>query len=53
MNQFKKRGYNRPLIEQQIDKVNSQEREHLLKEKRITLLQLSFYRSNITENSLK
>ena len=34
INQFPKRGYNRSLIEQQIDKANLQEREQLLKEKK-------------------
>ena len=34
INQFQKRGYNRSLIEQQIDKTNLQEREQLLKEKK-------------------
>ena len=34
INQFQKRGYNRLLIEQQIDKGNLQEREQLLKEKK-------------------
>ena len=34
INQFQKRGYNRSLIEQQIDKANLQEREQLLKEKK-------------------
>ena len=34
VNQFHKRGYNRSLIEQQIDKANLQEREQLLKEKK-------------------
>ena len=34
INQFQKRGYNRPLIEQQIDQANLQEREQLLKEKK-------------------
>ena len=33
INQFQKRGYNRSLIEQQIDKANLQEREEFLKEK--------------------
>ena len=33
-NQFQKRGYNRSLIEQQINKTNLQEREQLLKEKK-------------------
>ena len=32
--QFQKRGYNRSLIEQHIDKANLQEREQLLKEKK-------------------
>ena len=34
INQFQMRGYNRSLIEQQIDKYNLHEREHLLKEKK-------------------
>ena len=34
VNQFHKRGYNRSLIKQQIDKANLQEREQLLKEKK-------------------
>ena len=34
INQFQKRGYNRPLIEQQINKANLQERVQLLKEKK-------------------
>ena len=34
INQFQKRGYNRSLIKQQIDKANLQEREQLFKEKR-------------------
>ena len=34
INQFQKRGYNRSLIEQQIDKANLQKREQLLKEKK-------------------
>ena len=34
INQFKKRGYNRSLIEQQIDKANLQESERLMKEKK-------------------
>ena len=34
INQFQKRGYNRSLIEQHIDKANLQEREQLLKEKK-------------------
>ena len=34
INQFQKHGYERLLIEQQIHKVNLQEREHLLKEKK-------------------
>ena len=34
INQFQKRGYNRSLIEQQIDKANLQQREQLLKEKK-------------------
>ena len=34
INQFQKRGYDRSLIEQQIDKANLQEREQLLKAKR-------------------
>ena len=34
INQFQRRGYNRSLIEQQIDKANLQEREQLLNEKK-------------------
>ena len=34
INQFQKRGYNRSLVEQQIDKANLQEREQLSKEKK-------------------
>ena len=34
INQFQMRGYNRSLIEQQIDKYNLHEREQLLKEKK-------------------
>ena len=34
INQFQTRGYNRSLIEQQIDKANLQEREQLLKDKK-------------------
>ena len=34
INQFQKRGYDRSLIEQQINKANLQEREQLLKEKK-------------------
>ena len=34
LNQFKKFGYNRSLIEQQIDKAHLQEREQLLKGKK-------------------
>ena len=34
INQFQKRGYNRSLIKQQIDKANLQEREQLFKEKK-------------------
>ena len=34
INQFQKRGYNRSLIEQQINKANLQERVQLLKEKK-------------------
>ena len=34
INQIQKRGYNRSLIEQQIDKANLQERKQLLKEKK-------------------
>ena len=52
VNEFQKRGYKKLLIKQKIDKANSQEREQLLKEKQKTLLQLSLYRSNITEHSL-
>ena len=50
--QFQKRGYNRSLIEQQIDKANLQEREQLLKEKK-KLPQIFLYCSNATEHSLK
>ena len=52
VNEFQKRGYKKLLIKQKVDKANSQEREQLLKEKQKTLLQLSLYRSNITEHSL-
>ena len=34
INQFQKRGHDRSLIEQQINKANLQEREQLLKEKK-------------------
>ena len=34
INQFQKRGYDRSLIEQQINKANLQEREQLLKAKK-------------------
>ena len=51
-NQFQKRGYNRSLIEQQIDKANLQQREQRLKEKK-KLPQISLYRSNTIEHSLK
>ena len=34
INQFQKRGYDRSLIEQQINKGNIQKREQLLKEKK-------------------
>ena len=34
INRFQKRGYNRSLIEQQINKANLQESEQLLKEKK-------------------
>ena len=34
INQFQKRGYNRSLIEQQINKANLQDRKQLLKEKK-------------------
>ena len=34
INQFQKRGYDRSLIEQQINKANLLEREHLLKAKK-------------------
>ena len=34
INQFKKRGYDRSLIEQQINEANLQDREQLLKEKK-------------------
>ena len=34
INQFQKHGYDRSLIEQQINKANLQEREQLLKEKK-------------------
>ena len=52
INQFQKRGYDRSLIEQQINKTNLQEREQLLKEKK-KLPQISLYRSNTIEHSLK
>ena len=54
INQFQKGGYDRSLIEQQIDKAKLQEREQLLKEKkRKKLPQISLYRSNTIEHSLK
>ena len=53
VNQLQKRGYNRSLIAQKIDKANLQETEQLLKEKRKKLPQISFYRSNTIEHSLK
>ena len=53
VNQFQKRGYNRSLIAQKIDKANLHETEQLLKEKRKKLPQISFYRSNTIEHSLK
>ena len=46
INQFQKRGYNRSLIEQQIDKANVQGREQFLIEKKKTLPQLSLYQMN-------
>ena len=49
-NQFQKRGYNRSLIEQQIDKANLQQREQRLKEKK-KLPQISLYRSNTIQSS--
>ena len=52
INQFQKRGYNRSLIEQQIDKANLQGREQFLIEKKKTLPQLSLYQMN-KKNSLK
>ena len=51
-NQFQKRGYNKPLIEQKIDNANLQERKQFLKEKK-TLPQLPLYRSNTTVHSIK
>ena len=51
-NQFQKRGYNKPLIEQKIYNANLQERKQLLKEKK-TLPQLSLYRSNTTVHFIK
>ena len=51
-NQFQKRGYNKPLIEQKIDNANLQERKQLLKEKK-TLPQLPLYRSNTTVHFIK
>ena len=53
INKFQTRGYNRSLMEQQIDKTNLQEREQFLKEKEKTLSQISLYGSNTTESSLK
>ena len=53
INQFQKRGYDRSLIEQQINKANLLEREHLLKAKKKKLPQISLYRSNTIEHSLK
>ena len=52
INQFQKCGYNRLLIEQQIDNVTSRERT-TFERKRKTLLQPSLYQSNTTEHSLK
>ena len=53
INQFQKRGYDRSLIEQQINKTNLQEREQLFFLKRKKLPQISLYRSNTIEHSLK
>ena len=54
INHFQKRGYDRSLIEQQTNKANLLEREQLLKEKkRKKLPQISLYRSNTKERSLK
>ena len=53
ISQFQKRGYNKLLIEQQIDQANLQEREQLLKKKRKKLPQIFLYRSNTIEHSLK
>ena len=53
INQFQKRGYDRSLIEQQIDEANLQEREKLLKEKKKKTATNSLYRSNTIEYSLK
>ena len=47
INQFQKRGYNRSLIEQQINKANLQERKQLLKEKKKETA------TNTTAHSLK
>ena len=53
INQFQTRGYNRSLIEQQIDKANLQEREQLLKEKKkdtVTNIPLSLkYNKTLTK----
>ena len=53
INQFQKRGYNRSLIEQQINKANLQEREQLLKAKKKETATNIPYRSNTIERSLK
>ena len=55
INEFQKRGYDRPLIEQQIDKANLQEREQLLKEqkkKKKTVPQLSIYCSKTKASNI-
>ena len=56
VNEFQKRGYDRPLIEQQIDKANLQEREQLLKEqkkkKKKTVPQLSIYCSKTKASNI-
>ena len=54
IHQFQKRGFDRSLIEQQINKADFQDREQLLKEKkRKKLAQISLYCSNTIEHSMK
>ena len=52
INQSRKHGYDKSIIEQQINKANLQEREQLLKDKK-KLSQISVFRSNAIEHSLK